>query len=266
MIYIVFLLLTTAVLSYVFYHWQYFMMFSPVYYREEEIDDNFEILSIVTDDEIELEGVVYEPRGLYRKLPTIESTLLFFAGRSQDSVGLINRLSKSFPHSRIITFNYRSYGKSGGEINEKNMLEDGLKVAQIVKKNYGDFYLLGFSIGSAVSAYVASKMSVLGLFMIGPFDSVALLAKEKYGVHIPWLLRYKFDKTKLVENVEAKTYIFASINDEITYIKNARNLKKHVKNLVIYKEYDNLLHKELLWHDEVIKEINEVINWWNLDF
>ncbi|QOY55743.1 alpha/beta hydrolase [Candidatus Sulfurimonas marisnigri] len=259
MIYIVFSLFTLGIIAFAFYHWQYFMVFSPTYYRDEELDDEFEILSITTDDGIELEGVVYEPKSLYRKLPTIKSTLLFFAGRSHDSVGLIKRLSLLFPHVRIITFNYRSYGRSEGVVNEKNILVDSLKVAQIVKKNYGDFYVLGFSIGSLVAAYVASKMSVLGVFLVGPFDSITLLVKEKYGLHIPWLLRYKFDKTKLVSEIDAKTYIFASKDDEIIYIKNTRNLKQYVKNLALYKEYEGLTHKELLWHEEVSKHINEVL-------
>ncbi len=259
MIYMIFLFFTFAILAFVFYHWQYFMVFSPTYHREEELDDDFEILSIVTDDGVELEGVVYEPKELYRKLADIDSTLLFFGGKMHDSVGLIKRLSSSFPHTRIITFNYRSYGKSDGTINEKNIFKDGLKVAEIVQKNYGDFYVLGFSLGSSIASYVASKISVLGLFLVGPFDSIPLLMKEKYGFNMRWLSRYKFDKIKLVKKVDAKTYIFASKKDEVTYIKNARNLKQHVKNLTLYKELEDLSHGELLFDKEVVKYINEVI-------
>ena len=99
MIYIIFLFITAIILAIGFYQWQYFLIFSPSMYRDEELDDNFELLSVITDDGIELEGVVYEPTDLYRKLPTINSTLLFFAGRSHDSVGLIKRLSTMFPHA-----------------------------------------------------------------------------------------------------------------------------------------------------------------------
>jgi len=259
MIYIIFLILTIAILSVAFYHVQYFMLFSPTHYRDEELDDDFEILSITTDDGVELEGVVYEPKELYRKLADIDSTLLFFAGRYQDSVGMIKKLSLSYPHTRIITFNYRSYGRSDGVINEKNIFDDGLKVAQIVKKNYGDFYLLGFSIGTTVASYVASRMSVRGVFLVGPFDSLPLLVKEKYGVHMPWILRYKFDKTKLVNDVDADTYLFASVDDETTYIKNARNLRRYVKNLTLYKEIHGLKHKEILFDKEVVDTINGVV-------
>jgi len=235
------------------------MLFSPTYYRTDKLDDDFEILSIVTDDGVELEGVVYEPKQLYRKLSDIDSTLLFFGGRTHDSVGLIKKLSKSFPHTRIITFNYRSYGRSKGVLNEKNILEDGLKISQLIQKNYGDFYILGFSIGSSVASFVASKMKVLGVFLVAPFDSIALLVKEKYGLYVPWMLRYKFDKTKLVKEIDAKTYLFASKNDDITYIENARNLKQHVKNLTLYREFEDLSHSELLWDDEVLETINGIL-------
>ncbi|MEA3331532.1 MAG: alpha/beta hydrolase [Campylobacterota bacterium] len=252
MIYIAFLFFTLLILLFGLYQWQYFMVFSPTYYREGELEDGFEILSITTDDGVELEGVVYEPKN-----PS--ATLLFFAGRSHDSVGLIKKLSLSFPHARVITFNYRSYGRSEGVVNEKNIFTDGLKIAELVQKNYGDFYILGFSIGSSVTSFVASKIESKGVFLVGSFDSISSLAKEKHGVNLSWLLRYKFDNTKFVDSITAKTYLFVSRDDEITYIENSRKLKNHVKNLAFYEEFDNLTHKELLWNDKVINKINGVI-------
>ncbi len=259
-IYFSFIVVTLAILIFAFYQWQHFMIFSPTYFREDTLDDDYEYLSITTDDGIELEGVVYEPKELYRKLSSVDATLLFFGGRSHDSVGLIKRLALNYPHTRIITFNYRSYGKSKGSINEKNMFNDALRVAQMVQKHYGDFYILGFSIGSSVAAYVASKMKVKGVFLIGAFDSIALLAKSKYGKVLSRLLRYKFDNTQFVKQIDAPTYLCVSKDDEITYIQNSRNLKKYIKNLAVYQEYDSISHKELLWNDDIIDLINKVIH------
>ncbi|MDB2562326.1 alpha/beta hydrolase [Sulfurimonas sp.] len=232
------------------------MIFSPVYYREQKLDERFEMLSVLTDDKIKLEGVVYEPENP-------KGTLLFFAGRSQDSVGLITRLSQSFPDSRIITFNYRGYGKSKGFPSEKNIFKDGIQIAQLIQKNYGDFYILGFSLGSSVSAYVASQVSVLGVFLIGSFDTIASLAKEKFVergifpmIDLNKVFRYKFDNKKHVQGIEAKTYLFVSRDDETTYIQNARKLKTNIKNLEFYVELNGLTHKELLWCEDVINKIN----------
>ena len=259
MIYIAFLFFIFLFLVLAFYQWQYFMIFSPVYYRDGELDDSFEMLSIITEDKVELEGVVYEPEHA-------KTTLLFFGGRSHDTVGLIKRLSLLYPRERIITFNYRSYGKSTGDANEENIFKDGVQIATLVQKNYGDFYIAGFSLGSSVSAYVASKLKTSGVFLIGSFDTIASLAREKFVergrfpmIDLSKIFRYKFDNKKHVKNIDAPTYLFVSKDDETTYIKNARNLKECIKNLAFYEEYNGLKHKELLWHEDVINKMNGVM-------
>ena len=259
MIYIAFSFFTLLILCIAFYQWQYYMIFSPVYYRESVLNDDFEMLSIVTEDKVKLEGVVYEPK-------VIHATLLFFGGRSHDTVGLIDKLSENFPNTRVITFNYRSYGKSTGKATEENIFNDGVQIASLVQKNYGDFYIMGFSLGSSVAAYVASQINSLGVFLIGSFDTIASLAREKFVekgifpmIDFGLIFRYKFDNKKHVQSINAKTYLFVSRDDETTYIQNARNLKKYIKNLAIYTEYEGLGHQELLWHKDVISKINGVI-------
>ncbi|RLA72229.1 MAG: alpha/beta hydrolase, partial [Epsilonproteobacteria bacterium] len=196
----------------------------------------------------------------------IKSTLLFFSGRAHDSVGVIKKLSLAYPHVRIVSFNYRSYGRSEGVASEENILNDGVKIAQLVKKNYGDFYILGYSLGSSVASYVATKVECKAIFLVGVFDSIASIAKEKFVVRsffpmidLSNIFRYKFNNKEHLKEVDAHTYILVSKDDETTYIQNARNLKSHVKNLVVYEEYDNLSHKELLWDDKVIDKINGVL-------
>jgi len=210
------------------------------------------ILTMTTDDGITLEGAIYEPKDP-------KSTLLVFVGRSHDAVGLINRLAESYPKSRIVTFNYRSYGKSQGVANEANLLHDGVKIAQLVQKNYGDFYLLGFSIGSSVAAYVASKVPPKALFLIGAFDSIVSLATIKFKINFSFFIRYKFDTKAFMQQVDAPTYLFGSKKDTIAYIETARSLKERIQNLKLYREFDDLTHKELLWDREVIQTIREVI-------
>jgi len=254
MIYIAFLIFTFLILIFAFYQWQYFMIFRPTYIKERRLCPNCSMLGIKTDDGVELEGAIYEPANP-------KSTLLLFVGRSHDGVALLNRLSQIYPKSRIVIFNYRCYGKSGGVANEKNILQDGLKIAELVQKNYGDFYLLGYSLGSNVAAYVASKHKVSALFLIGAFDSIGQLLRHKYAKisYMAKLLRYKFKTMEYIQNVAADTYLFVSRDDELIPLQNARNLKKHIKNLVYYEEFNGLSHTELFWDLRVTNKINEVI-------
>ena len=260
MIYIAFLIFTFAVLFLAFYQWQFYMIFSPTYHREGELCEKCSLLSMKTDDGVELEGAIYEPLNA-------KSTLLIFVGRSHDAVGIINRLSTTYPNTRVLAFNYRSYGKSEGKISEQNMYDDGVKIAQLVQKNYGDLYLLGYSIGSSVASYVATSQKLKALFLIGAFDSIASLAKSKFVdrgfipmIDLSSVFRYKFRTGVYLKSVEAETYLFVSRADEITYIQNARELKTKIKNLELYMELDGLNHKEILWDERVTEKINGVIN------
>jgi pimeloyl-ACP methyl ester carboxylesterase len=254
MIYIAFFIFTFFILFFAFYQWQYFMVFSPTYIKERTLCDTCQLLEIETKDGVKLEGAVYEPSNAVQ-------TLLVFVGRSHDAVALINKLSQTYPTCRVVTFNYRGYGRSEGSVNEKNLLQDGLMIAALVQKHYGDFYLLGFSLGSNIAAYVATKHKTEALFLVGAFDSMYDIAKERFAKlsFLLKFLRYKFPTSEYVQQVSAATYLFVSRDDETISLENARNLKKHIKNLVFYEELDGLLHKELLWDERVIKKINEVM-------
>lgn len=226
------------------------MIFSPTHHRAQELPDECQSIALMSHDNKELEGVVYTPQNFSK-------TLLFFAGRSHDSVGLIAKLIECYPDVQIVTFNYRGYGESQGRADEKRVLADALHIAEVVFKNYGSFYLLGFSLGSSVAAFVASKMRVESLFLVGAFDSVRSLARSRF--RFAKLLRYRFDTAAFMQNVDTPTYLFASRDDETTYIQNARSLKEHIKNLAYYEEYDALSHKEILWDDRVVGKIREVL-------
>ena len=256
MIYLAFLSFTFLVLLLVFYQWQYYMIFSPTYHRDGDFCEECALLTMSSDDGVVLEGAIYEPKN-----PT--ATLLMFVGRSHDGVGIISKLSRSYAHRRIIVFNYRSYGKSEGRVSEENMYKDGIKIARVVEKNYGEFYLLGYSIGSSVASYVASQHRVKKLFLIGAFDSIASLAKSKFlrrgffsFVDFSKLFHYKFTTDNYLNATETPTYLFASKSDSTIPIENARALKKSIKNLKGYLELDGISHKEILWDARVIEKIN----------
>ena len=259
MAYIFFLLFTFLVLVFVFYQWQFYMVFTPTYNRKEKLCGQCSLLEIKLENE-RLEGVIYEP--LHPK-----STMLFFAGRSHDVVGIISKLSNLYPNVRIISFNYRSYGKSTGKITEQALLSDGVKIADLVQKNYGDFYLLGYSLGSNIASYIASKRRVKSLILIGAFDSIASLAKSKFVdrgffpmIDLSTIFRYKLRTGVYVQSVDSDTYLLVSKSDETTYIQNARELKSKIKNLVYYDELEGLSHKEILWDSKVVQKINSIIN------
>jgi pimeloyl-ACP methyl ester carboxylesterase len=230
------------------------MIFTPTYIKDRVLCESCELLQIETDDGVKLEGAVYEPLNATK-------TLLVFVGRSHDAVALMHKLAQTYLDCRIVAFNYRGYGRSGGLVNEKNIKKDGLQIAALIQKHYGDFFLLGFSLGSSVAAYIASHHKVKSLFLVGAFDSLNSLVEQKFYrfKFISKSLRYKFQTAKYMKDVDTDTYLFVSRDDEITYIYNARELKKSIKNLVYYDEIEGITHNELLWNKQVTNKINKVI-------
>jgi len=252
MFYLLFIALSLIVGFIAFYQWQYFMIFAPIYYRKEPLCSSCTLIESVMEDGVVLEGALYEP-------PNPKATLLVFVGRSHDAVGLLNSLVKCYSDVRIVTWNYRGYGKSGGSADEAVLYSDALAVAEIVARNYGAFHVLGFSLGTTLAAYVASKMAVEKLFLIGAFDSIEALARKRY----PWLpkrfLRYRFATIDFIGDVSAPTALFVSKDDTITFIENARKLKSAIRNLILYKEFSNISHKDLLFEPEVQQSIRRLL-------
>ena len=253
MIAIIFLLLTLLILMFFLYQVQYFFIFDPKKHRREMLDERYTPLEIRVEDGTLLEGIEFTPEHF-------SHTIFYLGGRSQDSVALIHKLVFSLENYRIVTFDYRGYGDSKGTPNEQNLYGDALYIAQKLQERYGNFSLIGFSLGSSVAAYVASKIKVENLFLFGGFDSVFNIIKYK----LPWLpsflIRYKFDTALHVSHVEVPTYLVSSKDDDIVPIKNAHNLKNSIKNLVEVEELSSYNHDEILFSQQSVNLVKRVLN------
>lgn len=247
MIYTIYLLITAVLLVFLYFRWQYGMLFHPKLYREDDFDERFRFLSIIAEDGVKLEGCIYEPRRYKR-------TLLYFGGRGQDSVGLLPKLSRCYPDFRIVTFNYRGYGKSQGVPNEKKILEDALTIYEKVVKNFGPVDIVGYSLGCAVASYVASKEHPKRLFLVAPFASLESLVQDVYGFVLP-LLRYRFDTCSYLRETKSEVYIFISKDDNLVPYKNSKKLYECIADVGKIVELEGLKHTELLCDKRVIRAI-----------
>jgi uncharacterized protein len=253
LIYFVFLFITFTLLLIVFYQWQYLMMFRPKKYRQDKLDDRFTLLDLRAEDGTFLEGVSFTPADF-------KATIVYFGGNSQDSVGLIYKLSICYENYRILTFNYRGYGNSAGSPSEKNLYADALHVTELFYKHYGNFSVIGYSLGSSLAAFVASRHRVEKLFLLGAFDSIKNLAQTRFPWIPSYLIRYNFMTISYAKELRCDTYLVYSSDDRVVLEQNVLNLKAHLKNLVEYKELSGYNHQELLCCDESIELIKKVLH------
>jgi len=231
------------------------LVFSPVYYDERDAfhayPERFRPLEIVRDQNVVLEGIVYEPESPI-------CTVLYFGGKEQDSVALVGKMSEWFPSWRIAAFNYRGYGLSRGEPTEANLLEDAVFLADYVKERYGEIVIMGYSLGASVGAFAASRTDVRHLVLVAPFFDIPSLVRAKVALLPAFLVRCRFDTARYLGGVTAPVTIFAGSGDTLVPIRQSRALRAKVKRLVLYKEYSGYNHADILGSDAFIADVQKV--------
>jgi pimeloyl-ACP methyl ester carboxylesterase len=235
---------------------QHKVIFSPQHYTSRQLfaeyPQRYHPVELMAAQRYRLEGIVYEPEN------KALCTVLYFGGKEQDSANLIGKFSQHYPDVRFISFNYRGYGTSEGKPTEKSLHADALSAYDWTHARYGEVGLVGYSLGSNIAAYVASRRSTPWIVLVAAFDSVVSLAKSKFALLPKWLVRYKFDTLGYFKNIDSPLYLYAAADDNVVPIAHSRLLKSNVLNLAEYKEFGGYNHDELLFSDEVTSELKKV--------
>ena len=129
-------------------------------------------------------------------------------------------------------FDYRGYGKSGGEIgSQERLYADADAMMQAVLREYdaGEVTALGYSVGSGLAARVAQKYGAKQLVLIAPYFSLEDLAREKMLFVPKFLIKYKIPTFEFVGGFSGPVTIFHGENDELIGVDNSRRLLKFLK-------------------------------------
>jgi pimeloyl-ACP methyl ester carboxylesterase len=253
------LILLFVIPSALVYLLQHKIIFSPQYYDRRrlfaEFPEQYRPLELQVEKGLFLEGAVFEPQ------EKAAATMLYFGGREQDSVTLIGKLSLHYPNVRIVSFNYRAYGKSGGQPSEAAYHGDALKTYDYVAEQYGAPIVLGYSLGSNIAVYTAARRSPKELILVAPFESIQALSIARYRPLPRALIRHRFETISEIDKVSVPFSMFATKDDGFVPIAQPRKLKAKAEEtmLVDYKEYEGYNHAQLLFSPEVTEAITKVL-------
>ena len=129
-------------------------------------------------------------------------------------------------------FDYRGYGKSGGEIGSQEQLYvDADAMMQLVLREYdaGEVAAVGYSVGSGLAARAALKYGAKRLVLIAPYFSLEELAREKMPFVPKFLIKYKIPTFEFVGGFGGPVTIFHGEHDELIGVDNSRRLLKFLK-------------------------------------
>jgi pimeloyl-ACP methyl ester carboxylesterase len=213
------------------YFYQEKLIFYPEklsYNYQFRFDGNFQERFIQTSDGKRLHGLLF-------KSQLSKGLILYLHGNAGavDSWGQIAGVYTSLQYD-IFILDYRGFGKSEGNIvGEKQFYADVEAAYEELKKSYDEknIVIIGFSIGSAAAARLASLHHPKMLILQAPYYSLTDLIR-----HIsPMLflsvvaLKYKFNTWQFVKHTKVPVAIFHGDRDEVIYYGSSVKLKQHFK-------------------------------------
>ena len=152
-----------------------------------------------------------------------------------DSIKLFNSLGMN-----MFIFDYRGYGNSEGSANEQNTYDDAKSAWEYLLKNKGlkaeDIIILGRSLGGAIAANLGSTLKPKGIILESTFTSVKEFASDVYPFLPESLIRFSYETTKYLKDINYPVLVIHSEDDNIVpfkygeaVFKNANEPKTFVK-------------------------------------
>ena len=126
-------------------------------------------------------------------------------------------------------WDYRGYGKSGGQPYEAGVLADA-ESAQQWLADYegiaiGDIVLMGRSLGGAVAVHLASRRPAAALILDSTFSSLPRVAAYHYPyLPVRWLMRTRFDSEKKIRNYSGPVFQLHGDQDRVVPFEFGREL------------------------------------------
>lgn len=135
----------------------------------------------------------------------------------------------------VFIFDYRSFGKSEGNIIGQNQLfQDNQIVYNELKKRYSEdkIIVLGYSIGTGLASKLASTNNPGLLILQAPYYNLTDMMKHTYSFIPAFLLKYKLATNEYLKDCKMPVVIFHGNKDEVIYYGSSLKLKEEFTHQV----------------------------------
>lgn len=218
-----------------------------------------ERLSFAAPDGTRLEGVHLPPlRGAG------EGTLILsFAGNATNAQDLAERLRMAFPEHPIVAFHYRGYAPSGGIAGAQAMADDAPLAYDFVMARYRPrrVVAVGVSLGSGVSASLASQRPLAGLILVTPFDSLKNVARQIYWwLPVSLLMRHDLDSAAALTSSDVPVAIIAAERDGLVRPERTAALRLATRRLRHDVTLAGATHNDIFLHPQFDAALQQALN------
>lgn len=230
-----------------FYFKQERFFFNPKHLDKDyvfEFSEPFEEINIEAEKDVFLNAVLF-------KAKASKGVILYFHGNAGAIHDWGKRAHLFLENNYDILFvDYRNYGKSGGSYcSSDELFLDAQKVYDYTKTRYKEdnIIVLGFSLGTGMASYVASKNKPKMLILNAPYYSWKTLIEEEIAPPIPrFLIKYDIPSNQFIKEVECPIHICYGTRDFlINPDTNAKKLQALRPNTIILHPITDAGHNGL---------------------
>jgi len=208
----------------------YFFQEKFIFINWEKLDRNYQYKFANTFEEVFIKtDANNEINALHFKLPNPKGVVLFCHGNKGNLTRWGNRVSYFLAYNyEVLVFDYRNYGKSTGNFNERAMYKDALLTYNHLKKDFKEenIVVYGFSLGATFATRIAALNTPKELVLEAPFYNLREVLLCYSRIAPTFLLKYQFSTHNDISKVLAPITVFHGNEDRTTSYKGSKKLLK----------------------------------------
>jgi len=216
----------------------------------------FEEITIKTSDHVLLNGLLFKS--------DLSKGLVFYLHGNAGSLNSWGVVAKTYTDLNYDVFimDYRGFGKSEGRISTQAQLYQDIQTAYDklkAKYNESNTIVLGYSIGTGLATYIASKNSPKLLILQAPYYSMTDMMRHTYPIIPTFILKYKFETNVLIKECKMPIVIFHGNQDKVIYYNSSIKLKEGLKKTDTLITLNGQGHNRITYNPEYIAEIKRLL-------
>ncbi|OCB69927.1 alpha/beta hydrolase [Flavobacterium piscis] len=220
-----FVVIYVFIVSYVYFN-QVGMVFQTSQLSKDyqfDYQQKFEEINITSFDDVKLNGLLFEAEK--------SKGLIFYLHGNAGTLETWGKIAKIYTRLGydIFILDYRSFGKSEGEIeNEEQLNKDVSVVYETLTKRYPEnkIIITGYSIGSGLATILASENHPKALILQSPYYSFTELSSSRVRFFPDFMKKFHLETFRYLPKVKAPIYIFHGTDDQLISCSNSVRLNK----------------------------------------
>lgn len=220
-----FVVIYVVIVSYVYFN-QVGMVFQTSQLSKDyqfDFQQKFEEINITSFDDVKLNGLLFEAEK--------SKGLIFYLHGNAGTLETWGKIAKIYTRLGydIFILDYRSFGKSEGEIeNEEQLNKDVSVVYKTLTKRYPEnkIIITGYSIGSGLATILASENHLKALILQSPYYSFTELSSSRVRFFPDFMKKFHLETFRYLPKVKAPIYIFHGTDDQLISCSNSVRLNK----------------------------------------